>query len=246
MTIKVLVNGAQGKMGQEAVIAIGNSPELTLVGQIGKKDDLAEKIATIKPDVVVDLTTASAAFVNARTIIAAGVHPVIGTSGLLPPQIAELQQICAEKKLGGLIAPNFSIGALLMMKYAEDCARYFPDVEIIELHHHQKLDAPSATALRTAEAIARERKKEAQSLSPKEAVETFAGARGASYQGIPIHSIRLPGILADQEVVFGGPGQTVTIQHRVLNRAAYMPGICLACQKVPQLQTLIYGLEHIL
>lgn len=244
MTIKVLVNGAQGKMGQEAVIAIGNTPELTLVGQAGSTDKLAEVIAAVKPQVVIDLTTAAAAFANARTIIAANVHPVIGTSGLLPAQIAELQQLCAEKKLGGLVAPNFSIGALLMMKYAEDCARYFPDVEIIELHHNQKRDAPSATALRTAEAIAAEKNSKGQNASQE--VETFAGARGARYQGIPIHSIRLPGILANQEIIFGGPGQTLTIHHQVLNRAAYMPGICLACQKVPQLQTLIYGLEHIL
>lgn len=233
-------------MGREAVIAIDQAPELSLVGQAGSTDDLAAVIAAVKPQVVVDLTTAAVAFINARIIIAANVHPVIGTSGLSPAQIAELQQICGEKNLGGLIAPNFSIGALLMMRYAQDCARYFPDVEIIEFHHHQKVDAPSATALRTAEVISNEKNKHKPSSPATVEMETFAGARGARYREIPIHSVRLPGILANQEVIFGGPGQTLSIQHHVLSRAAYMPGICLACQKVTQLQTLIYGLEHIL
>jgi 4-hydroxy-tetrahydrodipicolinate reductase len=254
MTIRVLINGSYGKMGIEAVKAIGSSEEFMLVGQTGRKDNLTQVIANVKPQVVLDFTTAAAAFENSCKIIEAGVHPVIGTSGLRENDIQKLTQLCKQKKLGGLIIPNFSIGAVLAMQYAQNCALYFPDIEIIETHNPQKADSPSGTAIRTAEMIAM-----TQQTSAKETVSgvsqqqsscvplmTMEGARGAQYKDIPIHSIRLPGIVARQTVMFGGLGEMIHITHEVSNRAAYLPGILLACRKVIHLNTLLCGLEHIL
>ncbi|HVV69651.1 MAG TPA: 4-hydroxy-tetrahydrodipicolinate reductase [Gammaproteobacteria bacterium] len=243
MAIRILVNGASGKMGAEACMAIKNSPGLQLVGMAGRGDDLSSMIKNNQAQVVVDFTIATTAFDNAAKIIAADAHPVIGTSGLSPDQLALLTQRCAEKKLGGIVAPNFSIGAVLLMRCAKECARYFPDVEILELHHNQKIDAPSGTALHTAEIISAV--KAEVPVNPAEK-ELHKGARGARYQGIPIHSIRLPGLVAHEEVIFGGMGQTLTLRHDTLNRSAFMPGVCLACHKVLELETLVYGLEHIL
>jgi 4-hydroxy-tetrahydrodipicolinate reductase len=241
--IRVLVNGALGKMGSEAAKAINNTDGLALVAEAKRGDDLAALIAESGAEVVVDFTNAATVFENASQIIAAGVYPVIGTTGLLPEQINALKQQCDAKKLGGIIAPNFSIGALLLLRYAEDCVRYFPHVEIIEMHHEQKIDAPSGTALHTAAKMAAVK---AEIVANPKEKELFSGARGARYQGIPIHSIRLPGLMAHEEVIFGGLGQTLTLRHDAQSRAAFMPGVCLACKKVTELQTLIYGLEHIL
>lgn len=244
MTTRIIVNGANGKMGQLAVKTILNQPEFTLVGQLGRKDNLANEISTSKAQIVIDLTTAETAFNNTRTIIEAGAHPVIGTSGLLNDQVYQLQEICSEKKLGGIIAPNFSIGAVLMMKYSQEVVKYFPEVEIIEMHHNGKLDSPSGTATRTAELLAAARTTPPTTL--KNTRETIPGARGANYQHIPIHAIRLPGLVAHQQIIFGGMGETLTIRHDSIDRQCFMPGIVLACKKVMELNQLIYGLEHIL
>jgi 4-hydroxy-tetrahydrodipicolinate reductase len=243
MTIRVLISGATGRMGQATVTAISNETSLTLVGQIGSKTDLATAIKESQAQVVVDFTTAEVAFKNARTIIDANAHPVIGTSGLTEVQIQELQKICAEKKLGGIIAPNFSLGAVLMMKFAQEAARYFPYTEIIEMHHDGKQDSPSGTALRTAEMMAKTRSN-LDMTKPQR--ETIIGARGAKHHNIPIHAIRLPGLVAHQLVIFGGTGETLTIKHDSIDRQSFMPGVCLACKKVASLQELIYGLEHVL
>lgn len=244
MTTRIIVNGANGKMGQLAVKTILNQPEFTLVGQLGRKDNLADEITKSKAQVVVDLTTAETAFNNTRTIIEAGAHPVVGTSGLLHDQVLQLQEMCSEKKLGGIIAPNFSIGAVLMMKYSQEFAKYFPEVEIIEMHHNGKLDSPSGTATRTAELLATARTAPPTTL--KNTRETIPGARGANYQHIPIHAIRLPGLVAHQQIIFGGIGETLTIRHDSIDRQCFMPGIVLACKKVIGLKELVYGLEHIL
>jgi len=241
--IRILINGAAGKMGQEAVKAIRNAPDLILVGETGRNDNVTSAIAKTQAQVVVDLTTASAAFDNACQIIDAGAHPVIGTSGLLEEQVQLLAERCEQKKLGGLIVPNFSVGAVLAMQYARDCARYFPSVEIIELHHNKKADAPSGTAARTAELIAQVKAKAPINLAEK---EILPGARGASYKDIPIHSIRLPGLLAHQIVMFGSAGELLSIKHDITSREAYMPGLCLACRKVVTLNSLKVGLEHVL
>jgi 4-hydroxy-tetrahydrodipicolinate reductase len=243
MTIRVLVNGAQGKMGQAAVNALSENTDFTLAGATGRNDHLHAAICDAKADVVVDLTNAESVLKNAEIIIAAGARPVIGTSGLLKTQVEKLEQRCKELGLGGIIAPNFSIGAVLMMKFAGEFAAYFPHVEIIEMHHDGKLDSPSGTAIRTAEIIANTRH-----LSPevKNIKETIPGARGASYKNIPIHAIRLPGLLAHQQIIFGDKGETLTIKHDTIDRQCFMPGVILACKKVMELNTLVYGLEHIL
>ncbi len=244
MAIRIIVNGANGKMGQLAVKTLQDCPEFILVGLLGRKDDLAAEIKQSQAQIVVDLTTAETAFKNAQTIITQGAHPVIGTSGLLQDQVSQLQEICLKKQLGGIIVPNFSLGAVLTMKYAQDIVKYYPDVEIIEMHHNGKLDSPSGTAVRTAELLAA-----ARTTSPSIPVNTravIAGARGATYKNIPIHAIRLPGLVAQQQIIFGGVGETITLRHDSIDRQCFMPGIVLACQKVSLLKELIYGLEHIL
>lgn len=244
MTIRVLVNGAHGKMGQLTVATLSREPGIQLVGEANHKDHLAEKINETKPNVVVDFTNADSVFDNTKTIIECGVHPVIGTSGMLQDQLKLLESLCAEKKLGGLVVPNFSLGAVLMMKYAEEIARYFPEVEILEMHHNAKLDSPSGTALRTADMIAKNRATSTQ--APLTTRETIKGARGASHHNIPIHAIRLPGFIASQQVIFGGLGETLTLSHHSINRECFMPGVILACKKVVSLTKLVCGLENVL
>jgi 4-hydroxy-tetrahydrodipicolinate reductase len=244
MPIKVLVNGAAGRMGQIAVRAIQTNPALSLVGQTTKDDNLSQALADTQARVVIDFTHPAAVWNNVQTLIAANVHPVIGTTGLNTQQIDELSQQCAKLKLGAIIAPNFSLGAVLMMKYAHEIAKYLPDVEIIEMHHPQKADSPSGTALYAAKML-----KQATNSSdhvPAPAHETLMGARGADYAGIPIHAVRLPGLLAHLQILFGNTGETLTLRHDTINRDCYIAGIRLACEKVVSLQHLHYGLENIL
>ncbi|MES2998159.1 MAG: 4-hydroxy-tetrahydrodipicolinate reductase [Pseudomonadota bacterium] len=243
MSIRVLVNGASGRMGKTTVSAIHNEKILELVGETQRADNLKKAIQTSNANVVVDFTNASVVFENAKKIISAGAHPVIGTSGLLPKQIEELQQICNKQQWGGIIAPNFCISALLMMRFSEQAARYFPEVEIVETHHEKKLDAPSGTAVKTAELIATARK---VNPLPKKIHETLPGSRGACKDQIPIHALRLPGFLAKQDVIFGHLGGNLTITHETIDRNAFMPGVILACKKVMGLKKLIYGLETLL
>jgi len=219
MTINVIINGINGKMGQTAKRTIVSQNQLKLVGEGTRNTNLSDLIKKHKADVVIDFTIPDAVFENTKTIINSGAHPVIGTTGLTGKQISELEKICSEKKWGGIIAPNFSLGAILMMKYAKDAAQYFKDTEIIEMHHNQKKDAPSGTALKTMQLMDRD---------------------------IPIHSIRLPGMFAHQLVMFGGFGETLSIRHDALDREAMMPGLFMACQKVVSLDHMVYGLEHLL
>jgi 4-hydroxy-tetrahydrodipicolinate reductase len=241
--IKVLVNGANGRMGKEAVNAINNDNALTLVGEIDYQDDLATSITTLKPDVVVDFTAASAGFENTKIILKNGACPVIGTSGFLEAQVQELQALSKEKALGGLIAPNFSVGAVLMMKFSAEAAKYLPNVEIIEAHSPQKEESPSGTGLRTAEMIAQARTSLPQQTSDK---ELFEGARGAQLHGVKLHSIRLPGVVAQQTVFFGGLSETLKIEHNSQHRESFMPGVVLACKKVVERNQVVYGLEHLM
>ena len=242
--IRVLVNGAKGRMGQEVVKAVTAAADLELVDQTDLGDDLIARIKASQAQAVVDFTTAAVAFENTRKILEAGVHPVVGTSGLLAEQVAELQQLAEDKGIGGLIAPNFAIGAVLLMKYAQDAAKYLPDVEVIELHHNRKADAPSGTAVKTAQLIAEARKEIPKALVDEK--ELFEGARGSEVHGVRVHSLRLPGLVAHQEVIFGGTGETLTIRHDSIHRESFMPGVCLACRKVIGTQQLFYGLEHLL
>ena len=241
--IRVLINGSKGRMGQESVKAVNVDPELDLVAETDISDNLPEIIAKTKAQVVLDFTTAEVAMEVSKSIIKSGARPVIGTSGLLPEQVAELKKLCKIQNIGGVIAPNFAIGAVLMMKYAEDAAKYFPDVEIIELHHNGKVDSPSGTAIKTANLIAEARTSIPDKIAEKEILQ---GARGANADEIRIHSVRLPGLVAHQEVLFGGQSQTLTIRHNSIHRDSFMPGVCLACKKVIDLNELVYGLEHLL
>jgi len=241
--VTVIVNGAKGRMGSEAVNAINNDPELQLVGQCDVGDDLTQLIIDSGAQVVVDLTAASAGFNNTKIILNAGARPVVGTSGFQVEQVKELQALATEKNLGGLIAPNFSVGAVLMMKFAAEAAKYLPDAEIIEAHSTQKEESPSGTGIRTAELIAQARTKNAMAFNDKELIE---GARGAELHGVKLHSIRLPGVVAQQTVFFGGLSETLKIEHNSVHRESFMPGICLACKQVVKRNELVYGLEHLM
>lgn len=241
MSIRVIVTGARGRMGQEAVAAIESDPSLELVGALVRGDDLGRAIQSNKAQVVVDLTTPESVYENARITIDSQCHPVIGASGLTPDQIEDLKHSCAQRKLGGIIAPNFSLGAILQIKLAQMTAAYFPDAEIIEMHHDRKLDAPSGTALKTAAAINAARKR-----PPIEKPDAQTPARGLMHQDTPIHSVRLPGLVAHQQVIFGGHYETLTLTHDSLHRQCFMPGILLACKKVLDLKDMVYGLEHLI
>jgi 4-hydroxy-tetrahydrodipicolinate reductase len=238
--VNVIVNGAFGKMGQEAAKAISAATDLDLVASLGRGDDLAAEIARLKADVVLDLTTPGAVFDNAVVIINAGARPVIGTTGLSEQEISQLTSLCETKKRGGMIVPNFAIGAVLAMRFAEISAKYFEYAEIIEMHHEEKADAPSGTAMKAAQMISAVRPNKA-ALS----TETVKGAMGARVNSVPVHSVRMPGLLAHLQVMFGSEGQTLTIRHDALGRDAFMPGIVLSCQKVMLLNELVYGLEHV-
>ncbi len=239
--IKIVVNGAQGKMGKMAAQSIAAEPDLKLVAKIGRHDDLETTIKNHQADVVVDLTAPCTLFQQAQTIIENNVHPVIGTSGLTSEQIDLLKKQCKEKSLGGIIAPNFSLTAILMMRYACDAAKYFPNVEIIEMHHLEKRDAPSGTAKKTAELIEQTR----HSISNYPLDQNQVGDK-KNYRDVTIHSVRLPGLVAHQKVLFGGVGETLTIQQDSISRKSFMPGILLSCRKVMELDYLIYGLENFL
>lgn len=238
MTIQVLVCGAHGRMGRVSCEAVEAASDMDLIATVGADDSLAEALASHKPDVVVEFTLPHCVFSNTRTIIEHGACPVVGTSGLTPSQIAELSNMCQERKQGGIIAPNLSLGAILMMQAAEKIAHYLKRVEIIEMHHDQKVDSPSGTALKTAAMI--------QKHIDKTAPFSEQAARGETVNGISVHSVRLPGLFAHQAVLFGGEGETLTIRHDSMNRQSMMPGLLLAIRHAQTLDTLMYGLEDLL
>lgn len=249
MSIKVIVNGASGKMGRLACQAIDAHPHLVLAAGLTRDDNLHEVIEQTGATVVLDFTRADSVYANTLAIIESGAHPVIGTSGLQAPEIVYLKKLCDEKKLGGLIVPNFSIAAVLMMRFSAEAARYMRDVEIIEAHHPQKFDAPSGTAIRTANMIAHAREtagSESSAAVASHAVNpAHIAARGTSCSGIPVHSLRLEGVLAEQQVVFGNTGEILTLAHRSQDRQCFMPGVLLSCEKVCELNTLCEGLEAV-
>ncbi len=249
--IKVAVAGAGGRMGRETVAAIRAEPEMELVAEIERGDNLADILAATKPAVLVDFSVPDSIVDSIETALIAGVVPIVGTTGLSQSDIAIVRELCCQYEMGALIAPNFAVGALLMMRFARDAARYLPDAEIIEMHHEKKLDAPSGTAAKTAEMIAEGRAEAAPTALPADAYEKLPGARGGRGEGdVPIHSVRLPGFVASQMVIFGGPGQTLTLRHDSLNRESFMPGVLLAIRHAPVLAAnggdLVYGLENLL
>jgi len=248
VSIRVGVNGAKGKMGRASVGAIKSSEDLQLVFAADVGDSLEKLIADEKADVVVDFTKASDGPENASLIIKAGARPVIGTSGFQKSAIPELDKLCREKKLGGLIVPNFSIGAIKMMQFSAEAAKYFDSAEVVEYHHDGKEESPSGTALRTAELISEAfaSKTPKAKASERKEIEIIPGGRGAQLNGVRVHSVRLPGYLADQEVIFGGAGETLSISSRPRDRDCFMGGVCLACRRVTELEGMVYGLENLL
>ncbi len=250
-------------MGQAVLKAVQEADGLELVGAVDIKGgadtgtlvglpasgilvetDLEALLERKKPEVMVDFTRPDVVFGNVMTALKHGTSPVVGTTGLSDEQKAEIAKAAEENATPAFIAPNFAIGAVLLMIMSRQAAKYMPEVEIIELHHDKKLDAPSGTAIQTAAMIA-EVRKEHQQGNPDE-FEKLPGARGANYEGMHIHSVRLPGYVAHQEVIFGGLGQTLTIRHDSMNRESFMPGVVLAAKKVRSLKGLTVGLDKLL
>ena len=259
-TIRVGVVGATGKMGREILKAVTNDPATEVIFGVGLVDepttitvegreipvtaDLDAVLSANDVDVVIDFTNADAFRQNASVTLAHGVHLVSGTTGLKHEELEKWGEEAAAQGKCFFYAANFAIGAVLMMRFAEEAAKFMPEVEIIELHHDKKLDAPSGTAIQTAAMIAEVRKAHKQG-NPDE-FEKLEGARGADYEGMHIHSVRLPGYVAHQEVIFGGLGETLTIRHDSMNRESFMPGVVLAAKKVRSLKGLTVGLDKLL
>ena len=248
--IKVAVCGALGKMGREVVEAVKNceltelSAKIDIAGDVTYKS-IEEAHKSCHIDVLVDFTQPASIFENAKYCLNNGIKIVIGTTGLTDEQIAELQKLSKEKNTGCLIAPNFSTGAVLMMMFAKQASKYFDNAEIIELHHNQKKDAPSGTAIKTALMMSEEKETFTKDNCPEK--ETIKGSRGGiSYSDIHIHSVRMPGYIASQEVIFGSSGQIMTIRHDSMDRKCYMQGVLLAVKHVADKNDFIYGLENIM
>jgi len=243
--IRVGVLGAKGRMGSEVCKAVRASSDMALVAELDLGDSLT-KLAEMKVDVVVDFTVPDSVMANLKFLIDQGIHAVVSTTGFDDVKLDRIKKLLSGKKSSVLIAPNFGVGAVLMMHFAEMAAPYFDSTEIVELHHPRKVDAPSGTARRTAELIGKARKDAAKAAMPDATESSLPGARGAIVDGVPIHSIRAEGLLAHQEVIFGTTGETLTIRHDSLDRASFMPGVLLGIRKVREHEGLIYGLEKIL
>ena len=270
-SIPVVVNGAAGKMGREVIKTIANAEDMMLVGAVDNNPELLGRdageiagcgaleipilndlqsvlvLATQEKiqGVMVDFTHPDTVYDNVRSAIAYGVRPVVGTTGLSEAQLKDLGEFAEKASTGTLIIPNFSIGMVLLQQAATRASQYFDHVEIIELHHNQKADAPSGTAIKTAQMLGEMGK----TFNPQVVTEKehLPGARGSlAEENIRIHSIRLPGLIAHQEVIFGGAGQIYTLRHDTSDRTCYMPGVLLAIRKVTELTSLVYGLEKIL
>jgi 4-hydroxy-tetrahydrodipicolinate reductase len=260
--ITVLVHGALGKMGKEVVAAISRDPELELVGAVDIKasqdqltlpdgskrvplsTDLSSLLKTCHPKVLLDFTIAEAAMSAARIALKQGIHVVIGTSGLTEENLKEITQLSEANKVGAVVAPNFTIGIAVLLNAVKSAAKFFDYVDISEMHHHEKVDAPSGTALATAKAMVQSRGK--PFLYSKTKKETLSGTRGGEVDGVTIHSVRLPGFVASQEVVFGGQGQTLRIRHDTIGRECYMPGVIMAIKEVVNRKGLVFGLDTLL
>lgn len=262
-SVRVVITGVTGKVARELLAGLPRADGIEVVGAVSRwaatedtqklpngaeiplSRDLAALLASVQADVVVDFTNAEYGLGVARTAIAQGVSPVIGTSGLTAEAVAELDAQCRTRGVAGLLAPNFAIGAVLMMHLAKVCAPFFDYAEIIELHHDQKADAPSGTAIATARMMAAAREK--QMTVPETLKQTVPGSRGAVVDDITIHSVRLPGQNAHQEVIFGGLGQTLRIRHDAISRESYVPGVAVAVRGVRGLAPGLHvGLEHLL
>ena len=240
--IKVGVLGARGRMGSEVVKAVTEAPDCELVAALDQGDAL-DALVSAGAQVVVDFTTPDVVMANLEFLIKNNIHVVVGTTGFSADRIATLEKALASSKSGVLIAPNFAIGAILMMEFAEKAAKYFESAEIIELHHPNKVDAPSGTAARTAALISGARKSAGLPAMPDATTDSIAGARGAKVGDVPVHSVRLRGLVAHQEVLFGGLGETLTIRHDSIDRAGFMPGVLLGIREISSHPGLTVGLD---
>ncbi|ARE74218.1 4-hydroxy-tetrahydrodipicolinate reductase [Streptomyces sp. NPDC059558] len=244
--LRVAVLGAKGRIGAEAVKAVEAAEDMELVAALGRGDKL-ETLADAGAQVAVELTTPASVMGNLDFLIRHGIHGVVGTTGWTEDRLAQLNTwLSGSPETGVLIAPNFSIGAVLTMKFAAQAARYFESVEVVELHHPNKVDAPSGTATRTAQLIAAARAEAGLGAQPDATATALDGARGADVDGVPVHAVRLRGLLAHQEVLLGGEGETLTIRHDSLHHSSFMPGILLGTRRVTQTPGLTFGLEHFL
>jgi len=259
--IRVVVQGALGRMGREVVNALCREPEMRVVGAVELQvsedslplpdssdtvpfsSNLDYILTSCQPDVLVDFTTAQVTMPAVRVAVRQGVNLVIGTTGLTADEISEIDQLAKAHQIGAVVAPNFALGAVLMIHLAKVAAKYLDYAEIIELHHHLKADSPSGTALSTAKAMAKARGK--PFYRPPEQRQT-SNSRGEQVEGVTIHSVRLPGLLAHQEVILGALGQTLSIRHDTIGRECYIPGVILAIKEVVKRRGLIYGLDALL
>lgn len=262
MPSRVVVNGALGRMGHEVGRAVLSDPELRFVGAVESNvsqpylpvpdypeliplsSDLGALIEATCPDVVVDFTNALVAMEAARVALPRKVGMVIGTTGLSETDFDEIRRLCDLHDVGAVVAANFTLGAVLLMHFAQIASRYFANAEIVEMHHDKKLDAPSGTALTTARLMAEARG--SRFAYPPTERTVLPGVRGGEVSGIAIHSIRLPGVMAAQEVVFGGQGQTLLLRHDAISRESYMPGVILAVKEVVKIRGLVVGLDKLL
>jgi 4-hydroxy-tetrahydrodipicolinate reductase len=260
--IRVVINGALGRMGQEITKAVVCEPGLKAVGAVEKEvtqqylplteasdlivlsSDLDSLLRSCDADVVVDFTNAEVSMAAARTAITQRVNMVIGTTGLSDENLAEIERLCQAYKVGAVVAPNFSLGAALLIQLSKFAAKFFDHAEIIEMHHDKKADAPSGTAIATARAMSQARGK--PFIYPEVKREVISNTRGGEMDGIAIHSLRLPGFMAGQEVVFSGTGETLSLRHSAISRECYLPGVILAIKEVTKRKGLTYGLDALL
>ena len=252
MGTKVGVLGARGRMGSLVCATVQGADDLDLVaavdvGQAGDSPDPVRALLDSGVEVAVDFTRPGAVMDNLTALVAAGVHTVVGTTGFDEDKLATLRTLLAQApQVGVVVAPNFALGAVLTMHFARAAARFYESVEVIELHHPDKVDAPSGTALHTAHVIAAARRAAGMGSVPDATSTGLAGARGADVDGVAVHSVRLRGLVAHEEVIFGGPGETLTIRHDSLDRSSFMPGVLLAVRAVSTRPGLTVGLEHLL
>lgn len=262
----IVVNGAAGRMGKTICKMVIEEDDYKLVAAVDVqninkdifnllginssrkvmiKQDLKDVIENVDVDLVIDFTNPEVVMKNIETVVAKKVKMIVGTTGFDQSDLKKVNSWSEKYEVPIMIAPNFALGAVLMMEFSKKAAKFFKKSEIIELHHDKKLDAPSGTAIKTAEMITENRQKNTEK-SDEDFIEKLKGARGADYKGVHIHSVRLQGLVAHQEVIFGGEGQTLKIRHDSINRESFMPGIKLAIDKIDNLEGLIYGLEQIM
>jgi 4-hydroxy-tetrahydrodipicolinate reductase len=242
--MRITVNGSKGKMGRTILSYIENTEGLNLADGVDLGDSLNDSLNNKPADIVIDFTRPEVRMENVRTILFGGAAAVVGTTGFTPADLDQIKLWVKESGKGCFIAPNFIVGNVLMQKFAKKAAEFYDNVEIIEYHHENKVDFPSGTAVKTAELMSEVKK--SYNTNTNDKVANVEGARGGDFNGIKIHSVRMPGFIASQEVIFGNVGEYLTIRHDNIDRIAYMPGIFLAAKYIKDKAELVYGLEHIL